>query len=76
MLDDCCLEALSDRLLDYDENVRKHVVAAICDLACHSVKVIPVDTVKTVAERLRDKSVCPFASSSFIFGHSTISISS
>ncbi|XP_020598033.1 sister chromatid cohesion protein PDS5 homolog A [Phalaenopsis equestris] len=51
------IKALSDRLLDYDENVRKHVVAAICDLACHSVKVIPVDTVKTVAERLRDKSL-------------------
>ncbi|XP_020691826.1 sister chromatid cohesion protein PDS5 homolog A [Dendrobium catenatum] len=51
------IKALSDRLLDYDENVRKHVVAAICDLACHSVKVIPVETAKIVAERLRDKSL-------------------
>ncbi|KAK8944554.1 hypothetical protein KSP39_PZI007591 [Platanthera zijinensis] len=51
------IKALSDRLLDYDENVRKQVVTAICDLACHSVKVIPVDTIKIVAERLRDKSL-------------------
>lgn len=51
------IKALSDRLLDYDENVRKQVVAAICDLACHSVKVIPVGTTKIVAERLRDKSL-------------------
>ncbi|KAK6124541.1 hypothetical protein DH2020_041711 [Rehmannia glutinosa] len=28
--------ALCDRLLDYDENVRKQVVAVICDVACHT----------------------------------------
>lgn len=50
--------ALSDRLMDYDENVRKHVVAAICDVACHSLKGFPTETVKLVADRLRDKSVC------------------
>ncbi|KAJ6814311.1 sister chromatid cohesion protein PDS5-like protein A [Iris pallida] len=50
------IKALSDRLLDYDENVRKQVVAAIYDVACDSVKVIPVETARLVAERLRDKS--------------------
>ena len=56
--------ALCDRLLDYDENVRKQVVAVICDVACHSLSSIPVETAKLVAERLRDKSVFTF---SFIF---------
>ncbi|XVF28073.1 hypothetical protein REPUB_Repub14bG0164100 [Reevesia pubescens] len=51
------ISALCDRLLDYDENVRKQVVAVICDVACHSLASIPVDTVKLVAERLRDKSL-------------------
>ncbi|KAJ6833750.1 sister chromatid cohesion protein PDS5-like protein A [Iris pallida] len=50
------IKALSDRLLDYDENVRKHVVAAIYDVACNSVKVIPAETARLVAERLHDKS--------------------
>ncbi|MCI10217.1 sister chromatid cohesion PDS5-like protein, partial [Trifolium medium] len=52
------LSALCERLLDFDENVRKHVVAVICDVACHSLNAIPLETVKLVAERLRDKSVC------------------
>ncbi len=55
-------EALCDRLLDYEENVRKQVVAAICDVACHSLGAVPVETIKQVAERVRDKSVssvCP-----------------
>lgn len=51
------LTALCDRLLDFDENVRKQVVAVICDVACHALTSIPVETVKLVAERLRDKSV-------------------
>lgn len=49
--------ALADRLLDFDENVRKQVVAVICDVACLSLNAIPLDTIKLVAERLRDKSV-------------------
>lgn len=50
-------EALCDRLLDYEENVRKGVVAALCDVAAHSPDAIPIDTIKVVAERVRDKSV-------------------
>lgn len=66
--------SLSDRLLDYDENVRKHVVAALCDVACSSLKFISIETLKLVADRLRDKTVlslslththrCPFV---FVF---------
>ncbi|CAA2987957.1 sister chromatid cohesion PDS5 homolog A isoform X1 [Olea europaea subsp. europaea] len=50
------ISALCDRLLDYDENVRKQVVSVVCDVACHSLTSIPVVTIKLVAERLRDKS--------------------
>lgn len=35
-------------------------MAVICDVACHSLVSVPVETVKLVAERLRDKSVCSF----------------
>lgn len=49
--------ALCDRLLDYDENVRKQVVSVVCDVACHALTSIPVETIKLVSERLRDKSV-------------------
>lgn len=51
------ISALCDRLLDYDENVRKQVVAVICDVACHAPDSIPVETIKLVAERIRDKSL-------------------
>uniref|UniRef100_A0A0E0E0Q0 Tudor domain-containing protein n=1 Tax=Oryza meridionalis TaxID=40149 RepID=A0A0E0E0Q0_9ORYZ len=51
------IKALCDRLLDYEENVRKQVVAAICDVACHSLGAVPVEIIKQVAERVRDKSV-------------------
>ncbi|CAN6201777.1 unnamed protein product [Urochloa humidicola] len=51
------IKALCDRLLDYEENVRKGVVAALCDVACHSPDAIPIDTIKVVAERVRDKSL-------------------
>ncbi|XP_062088082.1 sister chromatid cohesion protein PDS5 homolog A [Humulus lupulus] len=51
------ISALCDRLLDFDENVRKQVVAVICDVACHALSSIPLETVKLVAERLRDKSL-------------------
>ncbi len=57
----CFPAALCDRLLDYDECVRKQVVDVICDVACHALNSIPVETIKLVVERLRDKSVCmPF----------------
>ncbi|KAJ6380523.1 hypothetical protein OIU77_029422 [Salix suchowensis] len=48
--------ALCDRLLDYDENVRKQVVDVLCDVACHALISVPAETIKLVAERLRDKS--------------------
>ncbi|KAJ7967846.1 sister chromatid cohesion protein PDS5-like A-A-like [Quillaja saponaria] len=51
------ISALCDRLLDYDENVRKQVVAVICDVACRELNAISLETVKLVAERLRDKSL-------------------
>ncbi|XP_020090102.1 sister chromatid cohesion protein PDS5 homolog A isoform X1 [Ananas comosus] len=51
------IKALCERLLDYDENVRKQVVAAVYDVACHSLDAIPIETVRLVAERLRDKSL-------------------
>ncbi|KAL0443057.1 UNVERIFIED_CONTAM: Sister chromatid cohesion protein PDS5 [Sesamum latifolium] len=51
------ISALCDRLLDYDENVRKQVVSVVCDVACRALTSIPVETIKLVAERLRDKSL-------------------
>ncbi|KAI4311859.1 hypothetical protein MLD38_036722 [Melastoma candidum] len=50
------ISALCDRLLDYDENVRKRVVEVICDVASTCPNVIPAETVKVVADRLRDRS--------------------
>lgn len=52
------LAALCDRLLDFDENFQKQVVDVICDVACHTLNAVPLETVKLVAERLCDKSVC------------------
>ncbi|KAK7331159.1 hypothetical protein VNO77_25376 [Canavalia gladiata] len=49
--------ALCDRLLDFDENVRKQVVSVICDVACHALNAVPLETVKLVAEQLCDKSL-------------------
>ncbi|GMH26851.1 hypothetical protein Nepgr_028694 [Nepenthes gracilis] len=49
--------ALCDRLLDYDESVRRQVVAVVCDVACFDLDSVPVETVKLVAERLHDKSL-------------------
>ncbi|XP_047968754.1 sister chromatid cohesion protein PDS5 homolog A-like isoform X1 [Salvia hispanica] len=51
------ISALCDRLLDYDENVRKKVVSVVCDVACHALTSVPVETIKLVSERLRDKSL-------------------
>ncbi|XP_020220399.1 sister chromatid cohesion protein PDS5 homolog A isoform X1 [Cajanus cajan] len=51
------ISALCDRLLDSDENFRKQVVEVICDVACHTVNAVPLETVKLVAERLQDKSL-------------------
>jgi hypothetical protein len=49
-------EALCDRLLDYEQNVRMGVVAALCDVATHSPDAIPIVTlVRVVAERVCDK---------------------
>lgn len=49
--------ALCDRLLDYDENVRKQVVGVVSDVACYDLNSVPAETTKQVAERLRDKSL-------------------
>ncbi|RZB64213.1 Sister chromatid cohesion protein PDS5-like B isoform B [Glycine soja] len=51
------ISALCDRLLDFDENFRKQVVDVICDVACHTLNAVPLETVKLVAERLCDKSL-------------------
>ncbi|KAJ8760192.1 hypothetical protein K2173_011048 [Erythroxylum novogranatense] len=51
------MSALCDRLLDYDENVRKQVVDVISNVACHALNSVPVETIKVVADRLRDKSL-------------------
>ncbi|CAN4114615.1 unnamed protein product [Withania somnifera] len=51
------ISSLRDRLLDYDENVRKQVVAVLCDAACNALPSMKVDTIKLVAERIRDKSL-------------------
>ncbi|PON57633.1 Coatomer beta subunit [Parasponia andersonii] len=51
------ISALCDRLLDFDEKVRKQVVAVLCDVACNALSSVPLETVKLVAERLRDKSL-------------------
>ncbi|GMH05225.1 hypothetical protein Nepgr_007065 [Nepenthes gracilis] len=49
--------ALCDRLLDYDENVRRQVVGVVCDVARFDLDSVPIETAKLVAERLRDKSL-------------------
>ncbi|XP_041993730.1 sister chromatid cohesion protein PDS5 homolog A-like isoform X1 [Salvia splendens] len=51
------ISALCDRLLDYEESVRKKVVSVVCDVVCHDTTSIPVETIKLVSERLRDKSL-------------------
>lgn len=48
------LNALSDRLQDFDNGVRLHVVLAICDFAESNPEFTLVDELKRVAERLRD----------------------
>ncbi|XP_041989798.1 sister chromatid cohesion protein PDS5 homolog A-like [Salvia splendens] len=51
------ISALCDRLLDYEESVRKKVVSVVCDVVCHDITSIPVEAIKLVSERLRDKSL-------------------
>ncbi|KAJ4792820.1 hypothetical protein LUZ62_029207 [Rhynchospora pubera] len=51
------IQALCDRLLDFDENVRKKVVAAICDVVHHKFDAIQAETIELVAKRLRDTSI-------------------
>ncbi|KAI7740319.1 hypothetical protein M8C21_028104 [Ambrosia artemisiifolia] len=49
--------ALCDRLLDYDESIRQKVVAVVSDIACYDLSSISPNTIKLVADRLRDKSL-------------------
>ncbi|GLJ13664.1 hypothetical protein SUGI_0217810 [Cryptomeria japonica] len=51
------IAALGERLLDFEEAVRKNVVAAICDVAKCNLKAIPSDTIRQVADCLHDKIV-------------------
>ncbi|KAJ7523458.1 hypothetical protein O6H91_18G050900 [Diphasiastrum complanatum] len=51
------LSALNERLLDFDDKVRMVVVKAICDLAKANFKWVPMDVMKHVADRLRDKKI-------------------
>lgn len=51
------ISALSERLQDYDNEVRTHVVKAICDFAQSNPDAVSVDIMKRVAERLRDKEI-------------------
>ncbi|KAK9057901.1 hypothetical protein SSX86_022740 [Deinandra increscens subsp. villosa] len=51
------IAALCDRLLDYDESIRQKVVAVVSDIACHKLSSISPNTIKLVADRLRDKSL-------------------
>ncbi|XP_042029643.1 sister chromatid cohesion protein PDS5 homolog B-like isoform X1 [Salvia splendens] len=51
------ISALCDRLLDYEESVRKKVVSVVCDVVCHTITSIPDETIKLVSERLKDKSL-------------------
>ncbi|TVU11564.1 hypothetical protein EJB05_45158, partial [Eragrostis curvula] len=51
------IKALCDRLLDHDENVGKEVVAALCDVAGHSLGAIPVDIIKIAADHVHNKSL-------------------
>ena len=49
--------ALGEGLVDYEEAVRKNVVAALCDVAkCH-LRAIPSDTIRQVADCFHDKMV-------------------
>ncbi|CAK8531255.1 unnamed protein product [Lathyrus sativus] len=50
------ISSLCDRILDFDENFRKQVVAVICDVACYTIHTVPLGAVNLVAERLHDKS--------------------
>ncbi|KAJ9186183.1 hypothetical protein P3X46_005715 [Hevea brasiliensis] len=52
------ISALCDRLLDYDENVRKQVVDVICDAACYALNSIPVETIQLVGASSRQISTC------------------
>lgn len=51
------VDALQDRLLDFDDRVRVAVVKVIGDLAITDLKWIPTDLLRKVAERVRDKKV-------------------
>ncbi|CAI9783991.1 unnamed protein product [Fraxinus pennsylvanica] len=51
------ISALCDRLLDYDDVVRKQVVCVLSDVACHALTSMPLGNIKLISERLRDKSL-------------------
>ncbi|CAN0890858.1 Sister chromatid cohesion protein PDS5 homolog A [Linum grandiflorum] len=51
------ISALCERLLDFDENVRRQVVEVLSNVAIHAPGSVPAETIKLVADRLRDKSL-------------------
>ncbi|BBN05523.1 sister chromatid cohesion protein PDS5 [Marchantia polymorpha subsp. ruderalis] len=51
------LAGLDDRLLDFDDKVRMSVVESLCDLVNTNLKWVPMDMIRRVADRLRDKKV-------------------
>ncbi|MCO5560048.1 hypothetical protein L7F22_013654 [Adiantum nelumboides] len=51
------LAAVSDRLQDFETEVRLHAVIAICDVAQYNPQLALVNEMKRVAERLRDTEV-------------------
>jgi sister-chromatid-cohesion protein PDS5 len=51
------IAALSDRLLDSDEAVRKQVIETICDVVNDALKSIPIKVIRQVADCLHDKMV-------------------
>ncbi|XP_076925965.1 sister chromatid cohesion protein PDS5 homolog A-like isoform X2 [Bidens hawaiensis] len=51
------IAALCDRLLDYDESIRQKVVEVVSGIACRELSSVSPNTIKLVADRLRDKSL-------------------
>ncbi|KAK9811630.1 hypothetical protein WJX72_007291 [[Myrmecia] bisecta] len=49
------LSAVVDRLMDFDDKVRSAAVAAICEAACHDLRLVTLKALEAVAVRLRDK---------------------
>ncbi|XP_059630755.1 sister chromatid cohesion protein PDS5 homolog B isoform X2 [Cornus florida] len=51
------LNALQDRLLDFDDKVRLEAVTIVCDLAIFNLKLFPLERLPRITDRLRDKKV-------------------